>query len=90
MQRVAVMCSEEDPAACHRRLLIGRVLMGQGVTVQHIRGDGRLQSEEELAREQEEATRSPQLSLFEIEETPPWRSARSVLPKKAQPGSSAS
>lgn len=36
----AVMCSEEDPAKCHRHHLIGRYLMGQGVEVIHIRGSG--------------------------------------------------
>jgi len=36
----AVMCSEEDPAKCHRHHLIGRYLMEQGVEVIHIRGDG--------------------------------------------------
>jgi len=28
--RVALMCSEEDPTHCHRRLLIGRVLIERG------------------------------------------------------------
>lgn len=40
-RRVAVMCSEEDPAACHRSLLIAPVLAQRGVTMRHIRGDGR-------------------------------------------------
>lgn len=46
--RVAILCSEEDPARCHRRLLVGRVLVGCGVTVQHIRGDGQIVAEESL------------------------------------------
>ncbi len=32
--RVALLCSEEDPAHCHRRLLISRVLMAEGVQVE--------------------------------------------------------
>ena len=47
-RRVALLCSEEDPNVCHRRLLITRVLDGLGVEVAHIRGDGRLESEREL------------------------------------------
>lgn len=39
--RVAVMCSEEDPEHCHRRLLVGKVLLDEGYRVAHIRGDGR-------------------------------------------------
>ena len=43
--RVAVMCSEENPANCHRRLLVGRVLAKRGISVRHIRGDGTVQIE---------------------------------------------
>ena len=55
--RVALMCSEEDPAHCHRHLLVARVLEAQGVPVQHIRGDGSVQAETDLAAEQ--AARRP-------------------------------
>ena len=47
--RVALLCAEENPAGCHRRLLIGRVLLEHGIQVEHIRGDGRVQLEEEVA-----------------------------------------
>ena len=46
--RVTLMCSEEDPTVCHRFLLVSRVLADRGVGLQHIRGDGRLQSQREL------------------------------------------
>jgi len=42
--RVAVMCGEENPANCHRRLLVGRVLAKRGVSIRHIRGDGTVQN----------------------------------------------
>ncbi len=45
--RVALMCSEEDPAKCHRLWLLGRVLQERGVEVSHIRGDGTLQGQRE-------------------------------------------
>ena len=40
VERVVVMCSEEDPTMCHRHHLIGRYLSQQGFLVLHIRGDG--------------------------------------------------
>jgi uncharacterized protein (DUF488 family) len=49
--RVAIMCSEEDPSRCHRRLLVTRALVGRGVEVRHLRGNGSVISEEELDRE---------------------------------------
>lgn len=64
--RVAVMCGEENPANCHRRLLVGRVLAKRGVSVRHIRGDGTIQDEDELAREEYQSKgEQAQLSLFE-------------------------
>ncbi|MDA1349699.1 MAG: DUF488 domain-containing protein, partial [Chloroflexi bacterium] len=42
--RVALMCAEEDPAKCHRKLLIGPALEQVGVTLLHIRQDGSVQS----------------------------------------------
>ncbi len=82
----AVMCSEEDPHECHRRLLIGRVLAEEGVLVRHIRGDGRVQTEEELC--QEETAGQLALGFDNGVEEKPWRSTRSVLPKKTPPASS--
>ena len=70
--RVAVMCGEENPANCHRRLLVGRVLAKRGVSVRHIRGDGTIQDEDELAREEYRSKgEQAQLSLFESNEEVP-------------------
>jgi uncharacterized protein (DUF488 family) len=46
--RVAILCSEENPARCHRRLLVGRVLVERGVEVAHMRGDGSVLPDEQL------------------------------------------
>ena len=46
---VAVMCGEEDPAGCHRRLLVGRVLAREGALLRHIRADGHVEEEREVA-----------------------------------------
>jgi len=82
--RVAVLCAEEDPAGCHRRLLVGRVLSERGVEVDHIRGDGRVQSEADLIAAE---PADNQLSLFEEIEAP-WKSIPSVSLKKRQSSSS--
>ncbi len=87
--RVALLCGEEDPRHCHRHLLLGRVLAQAGVEVRHIRGDGRVQDEAELAAVAFEA-QSRQLSLFAAEEVRPWKSTQSVLPKKTPKHSSPS
>jgi uncharacterized protein (DUF488 family) len=39
-QCVAIMCSEADPARCHREKLIARSLRARGVVVTHIMPDG--------------------------------------------------
>lgn len=77
-QRVAIICSEENPSHCHRRLLVGRVLHGAGWEIRHIRANGEVQTESEL-RDLENPT--GQQSLFQEEEVQLWRSTQSVLPK---------
>jgi uncharacterized protein (DUF488 family) len=87
--RVALVCGEEDPAHCHRRLLIGRVLCERGHTMIHIRGDGRLESDETVAAETGKPLIDTQPALFAELDEDQWRSTASVLPKKAPESSSA-
>ncbi|MGH3427473.1 MAG: DUF488 family protein [Mycobacteriales bacterium] len=81
--RVAVMCSEEDPTDCHRRLLVARVLLTRGVEVNHLRGDGTVQPERLFDRE-------AQGDLFNGFSGESWRSTRSVSRKRAHASSSVS
>ena len=77
LYRVALMCSEEDPTNCHRRLLIGKVLREREVNVLHIRKRGIIQTEEDL-----NTTKArPQPDLFNHQAEPSWRSAEPVLTK---------
>lgn len=85
--RVAIMCSEEDPAVCHRYLLVTRVVAANGVDVQHIRGEGQLQSEAAI-RAAHHGDRRQGLLFQELEQDS-WRSLRSVLPKAPPSTSSA-
>jgi len=50
--RVCILCSEEDPTSCHRRLLVSVSIKAQGINVFHIRSDGRIQSEEDVWKEE--------------------------------------
>jgi uncharacterized protein (DUF488 family) len=81
--RVALLCSEEDPAVCHRHLLVGRVLAKRGADVRHIRGDGSLQAYADI-----EAPEVEQPLLFDIPGLNPWKSLRSVSRKKPPRSSS--
>lgn len=47
---LALLCAEEDPARCHRGILIGTALAENGVEVFHLRADGRVESQAELER----------------------------------------
>jgi uncharacterized protein (DUF488 family) len=87
--RVALVCGEEDPAHCHRRLLIGRVLTERGHTMLHIRGDGRIETDETVAAASGKSLVGVQRELFAEIEEDKWRSTASVLPKKAPASSSA-
>jgi uncharacterized protein (DUF488 family) len=85
--RVALMCSEEDPAHCHRRLLIGRVLVERGAELLHIRGKGELQDEAEVVRASGKLLAETQPALFQDLAEDKWRSTASVSPKNRQPSS---
>lgn len=87
--RVALLCGEEDPAHCHRRLLVGRVLTERGHELLHIRGDGRLQADAQIAVETGKPLVSAQPALFAELEEDEWRSTASVSPRKAPASSSA-
>jgi uncharacterized protein (DUF488 family) len=82
--RTALLCGEEDPTHCHRRLLIARVLSRAGIEIRHLRDDGQIQTETELAvRESLSQQQHRQMSLFASEDVRPWKSTRSVSPRKA-------
>ena len=82
--RVALMCSEENPSFCHRRLLITRALSEAepDISVRHIRGTGQTISEDRLAKE---VNGSNQPGLFET--NPPWRSNAPVPVPHGRPAS---
>jgi len=88
--RTALMCSEEDPATCHRHILIGHVLTKQGVDLLHIRSDGHLEDEKDLTSREEKPFYAQSLwgeQLSDKEENT-WKSTRRVSRRKEPPNSS--
>jgi uncharacterized protein (DUF488 family) len=79
-RRIALLCSEEDPSGCHRRLLVGRALSVRGIVVRHIRGDGSVQTEGEAG--------GGQPLLFPEAEVSSRKSIRSASRKRRRPSSS--
>ena len=61
--RVAIMCSEENPVSCHRRLLVGQALQERDVEALHLRSDGSVQTDGDLAVP--DAARAGQPRLFD-------------------------
>lgn len=47
-RQTVILCAEEDPTSCHRRLLVAPALIRAGAFVAHVRGDGRLEPERDL------------------------------------------
>ena len=73
--RLALMCTEEPPAKCHRHPLLAHVLLERNLLVDHIRGDGTLQNAKSLTAQ----LPNPQLPLFELAgEDLSWRSPKRI------------
>lgn len=81
--RVVLMCAEEDPHKCHRRLLIGAVLIRNGIELWHIRKDGAIQVEHPAGFSEDlfNKLKNNQLNLFQNSLDNQWKSPRPVLPK---------
>jgi uncharacterized protein (DUF488 family) len=57
-RRTVILCAEEDPSCCHRRLLVAPALARSGAAVVNVRGDGLLEPEPD------QASAATQLDLF--------------------------
>lgn len=47
---IVLMCTEKDPIDCHRAIMVARAFSLEGIDVQHILPDGKLQTQQELNR----------------------------------------
>ncbi|MDQ3740288.1 MAG: DUF488 domain-containing protein [Actinomycetota bacterium] len=77
-KRVALTCLEEEPWRCHRYLLLGRVLVQRENEVLHVRRDGRIHTQQDIAVLRQEG----QGALFGERE----RVWRSIMPMKGGHG----
>jgi uncharacterized protein (DUF488 family) len=82
-RRIALLCSCGMPHECHRRLLVGKVLCDRGAELRHILPDGDVLSERSVQLRDDHA----QDMLFGHDELP-WRSIRSVSPRRRLSASS--
>lgn len=62
--RIALMCAERDPLACHRTILIGRHLYHAGWPVAHILEDGSLEAHEQAVARLLRLLRFPESDMF--------------------------
>jgi uncharacterized protein (DUF488 family) len=69
--RIALMCAEKEPLDCHRTILVSRHLDATGTDVQHIHGDGRIESHKEAM--------SRLLRLLHLPEGDMFRSADDIV-----------
>ena len=66
--RLAIMCAEKDPLACHRTLLVARELEASGASVVHIHADGHLELHRELMQRLRAQVGVPEFDLLRTEE----------------------
>jgi uncharacterized protein (DUF488 family) len=59
---IVLMCSEQDPSGCHRRVLVGADLVEHGYELMHIMGDGEMASEHQVR----ESTGENQPSVIDL------------------------
>ncbi len=63
--RISLMCSEKDPIACHRMILICRTLRSEPFEISHILEDGQTESLRESEQRLIKELKIAQLRLFE-------------------------
>jgi uncharacterized protein (DUF488 family) len=62
--RVALLCAEKEPLACHRTILIGRHLRGLNIAVRHILEDGSFEDHDASISRLVKMLRIPEADMF--------------------------
>src|SRR3989304_85714 len=62
--RIALMCAEKDPIACHRTILVCRNLRSMNIEIKHILGDGKIESNIDFERRLLNMLKIPENDLF--------------------------
>ena len=68
VERLALMCAENEPLDCHRTLLVGRSLAGRGVAVTHILADGTLEPHDDTMDRLLDSVKLPRGDLLHSKE----------------------
>lgn len=63
-RRIALMCAEKEPLACHRTILVARELVANGLNVTHILENGSLEPHDETMKRLSEQLKLPTQDLF--------------------------
>ena len=61
---VAIMCAEKDPLNCHRTILVGHRLRGQGIDLAHILYNGEVEKHEEAENRLLTLLKLPEFDMF--------------------------
>jgi len=62
--RIALMCSEKDPATCHRTILVCRRLRDKDMHIRHILEDGSVEENDATIRRIRDLLKLPESDLF--------------------------
>lgn len=66
--RVALLCAEKDPTACHRMLLVCRSIRQEGLTIEHILEDGSIEDNAHAERRLMQSLGMQENNLFAARE----------------------
>jgi len=66
--RIALMCSEKDPVACHRAILVCRHLRSDGIQILHILEDGSIEENDAVVKRLMELLNLSDKDLFTTSE----------------------
>lgn len=66
--RIALLCAEKDPIACHRMILVCRAIRSEPIEVRHILEDGSIESLGDSERRLMRELKMRQLRMFESPE----------------------
>ena len=66
--KVALMCAEKDPLACHRTILVTRSLCAQGFSARHILENGSVESHEQALSRLLRQLKLPEADMFRSRE----------------------
>jgi uncharacterized protein (DUF488 family) len=65
--RVALMCAEKDPLSCHRTILVARALATRGFPIEHVLGNGTIETHDQAILRLLKRLRLPETDMFKTQ-----------------------